>query len=188
MSSLLFNAPIWIIIAVALLGLIILYMAMTKGQNSLRNYGFGFLGLALLLVIFRMTIVTDEKKVELLTRDLVTAFNGKDWPKAKLLTKSAMFYDMNGDQLMAHAEHLSEQYSLQSVSLNSIEVTKNPIIISSKIGVTSHHKHDYFENLPSNWTFEYQKRPQGWVLTLITFDGIGALGDKSAAERVLQGK
>ena len=188
MSSLLLNAPTWIIIAIALLGAIVLYMAMTKGQSSLKNYGLGFLGLAVLLVIFRMTIVTDEKKVELLTRDLVGAFNDKDWAKAKSMMKNARFYDFGGEELVNHAQHLSDQYSLQSVSLNNIEVTKNPNIISSKIKVTSHHKHDYFENLPSQWTFEYQKRTQGWMLTLITFDGIGAFGDKSAAEKVLQGK
>ena len=188
MSTLLFDAPVWIIVGIALLGAVILYTALAKAQPSLRNYGFGFIALAALLLIFRLTIVTDEKKVENLTRDLILAFNNKDWPKAKTLTKNAMFYNMNGDELMAQAQKLSDQYSLQSVNLNNIDVTKNPNIISSKVSVTSHHKHDYLDNLPSQWTFEYQKRTAGWVLTLITFDGIGPIGDKSAAEKVLQGK
>lgn len=185
MTNLLFDAPVWIILAIALLGTVVSFMGLRTGQNSMRNYGLGFIGLAILLVVFRMTIVTDEKRVERQTRALVAAVATGDWTSATDMMKHARFYDFSGDEVSAHGKALAQQYGLHDITVNSVEVTKSPNIIQSKLKVVSHHKSQYVDNVPSNWTFEYQKRAAGWVLTLITFEGL-SFGDKGAAEQVLQ--
>ena len=187
MSSLLFDAPIWLLIFLALIGTGVTFTGLQRLQNSMRNAGLAILGVAALLLLLRVVVETDEKRVEKDARALVVSISQQDWPAAGTYLRHAKLYDMDGDKLLRHAKDLSSHYGLTSVAVNSIEVRREPSVMVAIVSVTSQHKNNYIDSVPSTWNFEYQKRQGKWVLTNLVPAKIG-MGNTGNPEDIIRMK
>lgn len=187
MMSFLFDAPIWIMLLLAALGAVLAFMGLQKQQNGLRNAGVGMLCTAILLFILRVTIETDEKRVEKDVRGMIEAISQNDWAAAAPYLKHAQLYNWAGDDLLAQGKRLTAQYGLTAVKVNSIETRREPNVITATVSVTSFHKGIYVDSVPSTWSMEYQKRQKKWVLINLLPTRIG-FGDTGRPEDIIRGR
>src|SRR2546421_7051617 len=91
MISLLLNAPYWLIIILAVLGVVVLFSGLRRQQQGVRTIGLVMLAAAALLLILRATVPTPEKKVERDARDLLTAIGNNDWTRFGTHVSHAQF-------------------------------------------------------------------------------------------------
>ena len=187
MMSLLFDAPIWMMLLLAMLGVVLGYMGMQRQQNGMRNAGVGMLCAAILLFILRTTVETDEKRVEKDVRGMIDAISRNDWDAATPYLKHARLYEWDGDALIAQGKQLCSRYGLSSVKVNSIETRREAGVITATVAVTSFHKSAYIDSVPSTWTMEYQKRQGKWACTSLLPVRIG-FGDTGRPEDIIRGR
>jgi hypothetical protein len=187
MTTLLFDAPTWLLALLAVFGLAVTFTGLRRGQINMRNTGLAMLAAAALLFVLRATVQTDEKRVEKATRGLVEAVSRKDWATAAKYLRHARMYEWDGDELVRQATELSTHYGLTGVVVNSVDVHRDPNVITATVSVTSSHQGTYVDSVPSTWKFEYQKRAEGWVLTNLIPAKIG-IGDTGKAEDIIRMK
>ena len=187
MMSLLFDAPVWIMLLLAAVGVVIGFMGLQRQQAGLRNAGLGMICAALLLLIFRMTIETDDKRVEKEVRGMIDAISKNDWTAATPYLQHARLYDWDGEDLIAQGKRLTARYGLTGVKVNSIETRRELNVITATVSVTSFHTGIYVDSVPSTWNMEYQKRQQKWALTSLLPTRIG-FGDTGRPEDIIRGK
>ena len=185
MMSLLFDAPVWFILLLIAVGVVLAFMGLQRQQNGMRNTGIGMICAALLLFVLRMTVETDEKRVEKDVRGMMDAISKNDWAAATLYLSRTRLYTWEGDDLIAQGKRLSSHYGLTGVTVNSIETRREPNVITATVSVTSHHKGMDFDSVPSTWNMEYQKRQQKWVCTSLLPTRIG-VGDVGRLEDIIR--
>ena len=175
MASLLFDAPYWLLILLALAGAVTFYLGLNRQEQNLRTAGFALFGAAAVLLVLRFTVETDEKRVEKQARMLIAAISRNDWAAARPYLKRAHLAEtaVSGEELTKYGESCYSLYGLTDVQLNSVDVQRNPNIITANISVTSHHKGIYVDTVPSRWKLEYPKGADGWSLTEIIAVKIG---------------
>jgi hypothetical protein len=173
--SLLFDAPYWLIVLLAVAGIVVAYMGMNRQQKNLRTAGIALLGIAALLLVLRFTVETDEKRIEKQSRALIEAVSKNDWTTAGQYIKQAELESTNlsGDDLAKYGRDAYKLYGLTDVKLNSVDIKRQPNVITATIAVTSHHTGVYVDTVPSTWNLEYQKNLDGWVLMKIIAVKIG---------------
>ena len=162
------NAPIGLLVMIALVAGGLLFTGLRSGREAMRNTAFIMLLIAALLLALKWTVPTDEKKVEKTTRELLGAIGSGDWGKAGPLLKHAALFGWQGDDLAAQAEFAAKHYNLTSIGINTLEVKREPLVMSVRTSVTTRHEGKEYNSVPSTWVFEYQKRGKDWVLTRLT--------------------
>jgi hypothetical protein len=182
----LLDAPIWLLLALSLAGLVMGYRGVSRTNPQERTIGVALLAAALLLFTLRLTVETDQKRVDKQVRALIAQISKKDWDAAGPALAHARLLEWEGNDLIQRGKDLSERYGVTDVSLNSIETRQEPNVITVTVSVTSHHKNLYVEAVPSTWVLEYQKRPQGWTLIKLTPVKIG-FQDNTNAEAIIRG-
>lgn len=190
MGSLLTNAPYWFVILLGLLGLAVAYTGLRRQQPTMRTWGLAVIGVAALLVVLRMVLPTDEKRVEQQARDLIAAVSDQKWADVKRLTRRATLSDVGvqGEAIADTIKQVAERFALSGVTVNSLDVRRQPNVITVVISVNSAHKDPWPNSVPSSWDFEYQKRGEGWTLTNIKNRSIGAFGQTVNPQDVMRGK
>jgi hypothetical protein len=174
--TLLFDAPAWLLVLLAVVGLALLLSGLRRQQDKLGRAGVALLAVAALLFILRLLVPTAEKKVEKQSRDLMDAIGRNDWPTVSRLVRNARFADWegwDGEQIAKNGQQAAERYGLVGLKINSLETRREPNVISVTVSVTTSHKGIFVDTVPSTWLLEYQQRPQGWVLTRIVPVKIG---------------
>lgn len=187
MTTLLFDAPAWLLVLLAIVGLAVTFTGLRRGQINMRNTGLAMLAAAALLFVLRATVQTDEKQVEKQARGLVEAVSRKDWATAAKYLRHARMYEWDGDELVRRATELSAHYGLTGVVVNSVDVQRDPNVITATLSVTSSHQGTYVDSVPSTWKFEYQKRAEGWVLTKLFATRVGTF-EMGQAEEIIRMK
>jgi hypothetical protein len=192
MTSLITNAPYWFVGLLVVLGIAILFTGLRRSNPQMRTAGFVAILAAILLVVLRMVLPTDEKKIEKQARDLVAAVSDQNWDAMKQMTRhgtlTAPGFSIEGDAIADTCQRIAKDFGLVSVKVNSVDVKREPNVMSAIISVTSSHSNGYVDTVPSTWVFEYQKRPEGWVLTRIASQKIGAGAQTVDIKDVLRGR
>jgi hypothetical protein len=187
MMSLLLNAPYWLIVILAVLGVVVLFSGLRRQQQGVRTTGLVMIAAAALLLVLRATVPTPEKKVERQARALMGAVGSNDWTRVGTYVSHAQFRFAEqsapiweGTEIATQGKRNAERYGLSGLKIGALEVKREPNVITVDISVTTYHKGMPVESVPSSWIFEYQERPEGWVLTNIQPRKIG-WGDYSVS-------
>jgi hypothetical protein len=192
MGSLITNAPYWFVGLLGLLGIAVLFTGLRRGNQQMRLIGFIALFVAILLVVLRLVLPTDEKRAEKQARDLIAAVSEQNWDRMKQMTRHASLVapgiSIEGDGIADTCQRVAKDFGLVSVKVNSIDMKKEPNVITAVVSVTSSHSGAYVDTVPSTWVFEYQKRGDAWVLTRIESQKIGAMGQTVDVREVLRGR
>ena len=187
MTNLLFNSPYWLVSLLGVLAFVLLFTGMRRGQTNVRTAGIALFALVALLLVFRFTVDTDEKRIERQTRAMVEAVSKNDWTTAATYLRHARLFSYQGDELVAHAKRRAQDYGLTEVKVNSIELVRQPNVYVVNLSVTSYHKNSLVDSVPSTWSLEYQKRSEGWVLTNLVPVRVG-MGDGVRPQDIIGGR
>lgn len=184
----LLNAPILLVLLVALVGIVLLISGLRAGRREFQWAGYAVLVLALLLELAALFVPTDSKTVERKARDLMAAISAGNWTAVDPMFKHATMYNWQGSELTRAAHDAADRYGLTDVRVNGMTVHKEPLAITVRISVTTHHKEQYVDSVPSTWDFQYQKRPpEGWVLIQVTPIQIGNVNGSAEKESIVRG-
>ena len=165
MSSLLFNVPHWVVVILALAGIAVTWAAVRQQNDRLRNFGFGILLAAVILLVLRLTIETDEKRVEKQARGLMEAISKDDWNTAGGYLKYARMYEWSGDEVTEAGKYAAHHWGLTELTVNSLTMKRELDVFTVTLSITTAHKDQYFSSVPSVWSMEYGRRSKEWVLT-----------------------
>ena len=163
MSSLLFDAPYWIVALLAVAGIAVTWSAMQRQHLGLRKAGIGLLAVAAILLMLRLTIETDEKRVEKQVRGLMEAVSKDDWKTAGGYLKHARMYEWSGEEVTDAGKNAA--WGLTEVTVNSLAMKRELDVFTVTLSITTAHKDQYVSSVPSVWSLEYEKRSKEWVLT-----------------------
>jgi hypothetical protein len=187
MTSMLLNSPYWLIALLGVLAVVLMLTGLRRNQPNLRIGAMAVIALAALLLVLRFTVDTDEKRIERDTRAMIAAIARNDWNAAAPYLKHAQLMTFQGDELVSHAKERAGSYGLTDVKVNSIDLKPEPNVYVVTLSVTSYHKGQMMDSIPSTWSLEYQKRSQNWVLTNLVPIRIG-FGDTVRPEDIIGGR
>ena len=143
---------------------------------------------SLLLELAALFVPTDSKTVERKARDLMADIGAGNWSAVDPMFKHAALYNWQGAELTRAAHDAAERYGLTDLRVNGMTVHKEPLAITVRVSVTTHHKGQYVDSVPSTWDLQYQKRPpEGWVLIQVTPIQIGTMNGAAEKESILRG-
>jgi hypothetical protein len=165
--NLLLDAPLWLIGIMALLAAGLMFNGLRSGQDSLRKSAMILFIVAIALLALKWVVPTDEKKVEHKTRELLTDIGSGKWDQVRPTLSHATMLAWQGDELTARAKDAAEHYRLSSIRVNSLDVKKEPQVLTVQVSVITRSNNPSYDVVPSSWTFEYQKRGKDWVLIRI---------------------
>src|SRR5687768_7812820 len=123
MSNLLFDAPWWLPALIAAVGLSLWISGNKRTDAGLKNAGYGFAGLAIVLLLVSWFLDSDVERAVKRTRDLVDAVEDHDWPRMRSLLdpKVSFYFYNNRDQIVAGAKTASEEFGLTSIMISHLE-------------------------------------------------------------------
>lgn len=165
--NLLLDAPLWVIGIMVLVAAGLLFNGLRSGQDSLRKSAMILFVVAAALLALKWVVPTDEKKVEQKTRSLLAAIGSGNWNEAGPMLSHATMLAWQGDELTGNAKSAADHYGLSSIRINSLDVKKEPQVITVQTSVITRSNNPTYDVVPSTWTFEYQKRGNDWVLIRI---------------------
>lgn len=165
--NLLLDAPLWLIGIMVLVAAGLLFNGLRSGQDSLRKSAMILFVVAVALLALKWVVPTDEKKVDRKTRELLTAIGSGKWAEAGPMLSHTTMLGWQGDQLTTAAKFAADHYGLSSIRVTSLEVKKEPLVLTVQTSVLTRSNNPSYDIVPSTWTFEYQKRGNEWVLIRI---------------------
>ena len=84
-TRLLFETPWWLPSVIVLVGAFLFYTANQRQERKLRNVGVAVTALGIVLALVSWFVDTDQERAVKRTRQLVAAFEKKDWTSLRSL-------------------------------------------------------------------------------------------------------
>jgi len=175
MTDLLFDAPWWLVSMVVGVGVVIFISGNRRVERGIRNLGLALLGLAALLVLFRLLVDTPKKIALRESRQLVASVESGDWktfrsllaPDATLrvLTSRPVYTD--AEQVTAAAQAGAEGVRLRAVHLRSAVVEQTGPLATVTVDVFTEQEQAGVPVLDSAWQFDFKKTSVGWRVSEI---------------------
>ena len=172
-TRLLFETPWWLPSVIVAVGAVIFYTANKRQETKLRNIGLAVAALGILLSLVSYFVDTDQERAVKRTRQLVAAFEKKDWTTLRSLLHprvslsianldAALYNDR--DQLVARAKDAADRYGFQSVTITSIDSRQDQTLITVSLGVLSIQEQTAGRPITSRWEFDWLESAEGWSL------------------------
>lgn len=167
--DLLFDAPLWLVGALAAAGVACFVYGNNRRRDDIRYSGLGLLLLGVVLAVVSYLIDTDLEKVTKRTQALVTSVDKQDWKAFQsLLSPNTSFQIYNNrEQLVAGAKATAERIGLKSVRVTSLQPKQTQTVITVDLNVISEQDITLGRPYPTSWRFDWQDLGNGWVLTRI---------------------
>jgi hypothetical protein len=169
MTDLLFDTPWWIPVLIAGIGVVVFMTGNKRVENRVRYAGLAILLLAVVVVVVSYFVETDKEVAERRSRELVDAFEQRDWSKmSSILDPGAIVTVPNAtvykdrDDIIANAKLAHDRYHFKSVNVLGSHPEQTQTSITVTIKLIS--EQDVPSMLNSEWQFEWQERAGGWTL------------------------
>ena len=190
-KTLLFDTPWWLPTAIVTVGAVVFYSANKRQEGRLRTVGIGVVLLGVVLAAVSYFVDTDLEKAVKRTKQLVGAFEKKEWetmrsllhPKASLgiLNFPATLYN-DRDTIVAKAKEASEKYNFKRVMVTGTEARQDQTLITVTINVISE-QDGPVGTVTSTWQFDWQETADGWYLYDIRAVQIGRMESQQIAPK-----
>ena len=171
-TRLLFETPWWLPTVVVLVGTVIFYTANKRRETKLQAAGVIVAALGIGLAVVSHFVDTDQERAVKRTRQLVAAFEQKDWegmrsllhPRVSLGIANSVTRYRDRDQLLAGARDAADRYGFQSVNITSIDSRQDQTLITVSLAVLSIQEQTAGRPITSTWEFDWLESANGWAL------------------------
>ena len=162
MTELLFDTPWYLVIGLALLGLIMLYYGINRRLAGLKWAGLAAVVVAIVAVVLSRLVETGTERVTRQTRELVAAADDRDWKGfARQLDPKVSFLFYSGrDQLTSGAAKTMDAVGVKNVTLSNFEVKAEPGGYTVTFTATADIR-ELPQRPPTYWKFLWAKDPAG---------------------------
>jgi len=179
MTDLLFDPPLYIPVAVAVVGAFVFVYGNRRNQRKIRGAGIGIVLLGVALFLIGRYVDTDRETVEKRSRLLVRSVDKQDWPtmtslldpKASVSVVGAPVYS-NRDQIIDGAKSATERYGVKNIFITSLQSREDATGITVDIDALSDQGLTG-QPFPTSWQFEWQDLQGGWTLVRVVCMRIG---------------
>lgn len=184
MSEWIFAAPLWLIILVVLVGGAVTFVGNRRLDKTLQNVGLAIAGLGLIIALLGYLVETPIEKTTRFTKVFVQSVVDKDEtalkkimsPRCSLTILGVETPYVNADEISAAAVQTATQYSLASAGISALAPTESANTVSLTFTVFSTQSP---QPMRSDWTFDYEKIGDQWLLSRITCQQVGNLTAES---------
>ncbi len=180
LSDTLFHMPWWIAAFIILIAGGLFYVGNRRQDKTLQRVGFAAVLIALLLGTVGFLYLTDRQKLEIRTRQIITAVDKADWAKLDTLLDQNTAVGTLSKTIIAGREQTLDvvkdcytRYGVKSVSVTSLTSVQTQTLITVTVSVKS--VQDVTQDTPvfSTWQLDYQKSGSTWILEKITSIAVG---------------
>jgi HAMP domain-containing protein len=181
LTDYLFNTPWWLPTTIAVVGAVLAYSANKRQETRLRATGLAVILLAVLLGVVSYFVDTDLEKAVKQTRQLVNAFEEKDWdafraglhPNTSLGVLNGLTLYRGRDMIATKAREASDRYGFRAVNITSLKSRQDQTLITVTIGIVSTQDITAMRPVTSTWEFDYLEAADGWYLNEVRAVEIG---------------
>lgn len=172
-TRLLFETPWWLPSVIVLVGVFLFYTANQRQERKLRNIGLAVAALGIVLALVSWFVDTDQERAVKRTRQLVAAFEKKDWTALRSLLHPRVSLSIanvpvtlynDRDQLVDRAKDASDRYGFQSINITSIDSRQDQTLITVSLNVLSIQEQTAGRPITSSWEFDWLESAEGWSL------------------------
>lgn len=185
MNDLLFDTPLWILIALGAVSAVLLVTGNSRQNRRLMLAGLVVLLAGAGLLAASYLVQTDKEKCLSRTRQLVDAVVARDQGALmSLLHPSCALEQWRRDDIVSGAKVYADRYGLTGATITGTTVEGTPAMISTRMVVFSSHQIQSLpmDKLRSEWQLDWLESREGWLCKNITPLKIGNL-DRSQVGR-----
>lgn len=176
MRELLFETPWWLPTVIFLAGAGLFIAGNNRRRFRLRTAGAGVVILAAVLVGVSYFVDTPAEKCLKNTRELIAAFQKKDWatfeslldPRASVAINSSITLYSNRADIVQAARRAQEMYQFTTARVLGAEAVQQDSLISVTLTLFTDQRATMGRPFTSTWRFEWQDFGKGWTLWRIT--------------------
>jgi hypothetical protein len=181
MSNFIFHEPWWLLGLVAVGGIITFILGNRRIDKKLQRIGLALLALALLFAGLRFFFPTNAERMEIRTRQLVTAVDSRDWTRLRSLLDPSSVVGSRSHVIAGGAAAIvsmtqrdAEDFNVHSIRIIGMETTQTDTLITVAIEVFS--VQDPTQGRPdtSSWQLDYEQSGDQWILDRITLLRLGS--------------
>jgi hypothetical protein len=170
MQDLIFDTPWWLLILLIGGGGYVWYNGNTRRDKSWKIAGIVIALVGLTLALTSWLVQTDKEYVEHRTRQMVDAFNRRDWTALEGLLDPQTSLEgvyKNRDQIIQGAKKTVDVIGLSSASITSMEVKQTDTLITADLAILSNQDITLGRPTITSWRFDWENTGTGWKLVRI---------------------
>lgn len=179
--DLIFEAPWWLYVVPAVVGLGLAVAGRRRGDKTLRNVGVGLFLVGLAVFAAGRVVETDQEKVVRQSRELVAAVERRDWGTLSgLLTEDAVLslqavgqiHDSR-DKIIAAAKSRMGDSKVTAVNVGGIDPKREGSLITTELQVYVTAEATGDRPIPTTWRLVWTRAGDGWAVRDIEAVQIG---------------
>jgi hypothetical protein len=173
MTEWLFNAPLWLPVSVAGVGLALLYFGNLRQEKPIMRLGMGLLAVAGLVAFFGWLVTTDREDVEQQTRRLVQSVRDRDFAAfSSIMDESVQMKAVVTIYRGRNDFTSGARATLDRIGLRSVKV------LGMELQPAEGGRFEVFVNALSeqdiapyptttSWRLDFEKRGEGWKIVAV---------------------
>jgi hypothetical protein len=182
MQELIFAAPWWLPLLLALIALALFWTGNQRQQKGMKIGGLAVLAVGVAVLLLSWFVETDLEQVDRRTRDLIAAVEARDWPAVRRpLAPNASLGVANvprsvyrtGDEIASAAQTAADQFGLRTISIRSLDLEQADTVITVTMRAWSEQEATLDRPLPTRWQLQWQQTAEGWFIHHITLLEVG---------------
>lgn len=181
--DLIFDAPWWLYVVPAAIGVVMAYVGLKRADKTLRNVGVVAILIGVAILVASKIVETDTEIVARQSKELVLAVEKRDWtklasmlePEAAVTLAGAADVYTSRDQIVQACKSRVEGSTVTALSVTALEPKKeSATLISTGIQVYVTADGTVGRPFPTDWRLEWAKAADGkWLIREIAAIQIG---------------
>lgn len=164
MPEFLFHPAFWMPLALGVLGVAVFVYGNARVQTPVRNAGLGIIAITFIWMTAAYFVDTFNEKCVGRTSAIIAAVETGNWDELKtLLDKNTRLLTLRGTEISDVAEQYAGMSQLKEIRIINTDVLPSP----GRADVTIDTLIEAQQTTTSSWTFSYEQRSDGILLTEI---------------------
>ncbi|QOV88982.1 nuclear transport factor 2 family protein [Humisphaera borealis] len=172
--DLIFDAPWWLYIVPAIVGIVMAYLGLRKGDKTLRSVGVGLLLVGVVIFIASRAVETDTEKVSRQSRELVAAVEKREWDKLNALMEPDAAVTLAGvgeiystrEQIVSACRSRADGSGVTALAITGLEPKREGAAqISAEVQIYVTANDGGGRPFPTGWRFVWARAADGrWLI------------------------
>jgi hypothetical protein len=170
MEDLFFDTPWWLLTLLIGGGGYVWYTGNARSEKSWKIGGIVIALVGVGLAITSCLVTTDKEYVDQHTRQIVEAFNRRDWPALHGLLDPHTSLEgvyTNRDQIIDGGKKTVDAIGLTGASITSLQTKQTDTLITVDLNILSSQDITMGRPTVTSWRFDWENRGTGWKLVRI---------------------
>lgn len=183
--DLIFDAPWWLFVVPAALGIAMAYLGLRKADNTLRNIGVALLIIGAAVFIASKAVETETEKVARQSRELVAAVEKREWDKLSALLEPDAAVTLLGvgeiystrEQIVNACRSRADGSGVTALAITGLEPKREGAAqISAEVQIYVTANDGGGRPFPTGWRFVWARAADGrWLIHDIDAIQIGTI-------------